>query len=1237
MDCWLKKKLVVPVLLGLLGGAAAGQTGSAVTYTRAGASSARYGAVTDPREDLSLDNGWRTVASATDSNAYRGFTEPGFSDTRWKSIDVPHNWDAYGGYRRLRHGNLHGYAWYRRWLTIDNPQKGRRYFLWFEGVSSYATVWVDGRQVGYHAGGRTSFTLDITPVLQPGRHTYLLAVRADHPAFIRDLPWVCGGCSDERGFSEGSQPMGIFRPVHLIVTNDLRVTPFGVHIWNDTTVTTHQAALFLETEIKNYRPATAEPEIVNRLLDRNGVTIAITRHRQIISPGQMVTIPQKIPSIPRPHLWSVSDPYLYTLVTGLVENGRIIDRVITPYGIRRIRWPDATAGGGHPFLLNGKPVFINGIAEYEHRLGQSHAFSATEIRARVMQIKAAGFNAFRDAHQPHNLRYQAYWDKLGMLWWPQLSAHIWYDSPAFRQNFKTLLIDWVKERRNSPSLVLWGLQNESKLPEDFARECTKLIRELDPTASSQRKITTCNGGSGTDWDIPQNWTGTYGGDPATYAADLRRQVLVGEYGAWRTLDDHAEAPYGPAAAMSEDRMSQLMETKIRLAETVKDQVAGHFAWLYASHDNPGRVQSGEGWRELDRIGPVNYKGLLSSWEEPTDAYYLYRSNYAPKETSPMVYIVSHTWPDRWTSPGKKSGIIVYSNCDEVELFNDVHRLSLGRRRRKGIGSHFQWDSADIRYNVLYAVGYVNGKEVARDYIVLHHLPPAPHVTAFFTGDNRLTAPQPGYHYIYRVNCGGPDYTDSHGHVWMADRHLASPAPDGTGTDGIPAIPGSSMSGAAPAYWGSTSWTDDYPGLPPFFASQRRTDDPIAGTEDGPLFQDFRYGLDRLGYSFPVQDGDYRVELYFVEPWLGTGGGLDCTGWRLFDVVVNDSTVIKDLDLWKEAGHDKALKRTVRVHITGGRLVISFPHAVAGQAIICAIAIATLDGQVQPAPASPGLIGDWTVREGAEAGAWRVGSWLDTGDPQYTGDAITFSSLPPNLYGAEWIRGPGLYKGEEDSVAHFRVTQASDVFIGIDARIKNRPDWLKDYEDTKTSMENDAATGNIFKVFRKRFPAGATVWLGRSGGEDGGAGNAGTSGGADRPMMTGGVAGVDPHPRMYTVVVCPATTLEPAYDSKPVTTYKDGNTRGDTTEWNIAVGVGDVYSLTIRYRYLPAGTASGRLEVRSEDGSLLKEEKVSFSMTLPTKWNDLNSSTGTMINAGHYTIRLIADHPEGLTVRELQVQ
>ena len=129
-------------------------------------------------------------------------------------------------------------------------------------------------------------------------------------------------------------------------------------------------------------------------------------------------------------------------------------------------------------------------------------------------------------------------------------------------------------------------------------------------------------------------------------------------------------------------------------------------------------------RGLGRVGFVNYKGIISAWGEPLDAYYLYRANYVSADKQPMVYIVSHTWPDRWLMPGKKDGIRVFSNCEEVELFNGVKETSLGRKKNPGCGEHFVWDNVDVENNVLYTVGYENGQEVAHDVVVLHHLPKA---------------------------------------------------------------------------------------------------------------------------------------------------------------------------------------------------------------------------------------------------------------------------------------------------------------------------------------------------------------------------------------------------------------------------------------------------------------------------------------------------------------------------------
>ncbi len=1064
-----------------------------------------------PRHSVVLDTHWRTVAVETGAAAPAGVETAAFDDHAWRAVDVPHNWDEYEGARQVRHGDRHGTAWYRRSFAVASLEKNQRLFLFFEGVGSYATVWVNGRLVGRHAGGLTTFTLDITPAAHPGADN-LLVVRADHPAGIRDLPWVCGGCEQATGFSEGTEPFGIFRPVHLITTDAVRIEPFGVHVWNDADVTAASARIHVTTEIKNYGATPRTFTLLTRILPRSYVAgvadpglggkreqtdalgsaalselacssplsttpLSTTRTAVTLAPGETRIVVPEPSVIMSPRLWSPDSPFLYTLDSELIPDAQeaargrgvpprsaVGDRLDTAFGIRAIHWPEPGDSDGR-FLVNDRPVFINGVCDYEHNLGNNHAFTAEQVCARVGEIEAAGFNAFRDAHTPHNLRFQSYWDADGVLWWPQFGAHIWFDTPEFRANFKALLRDWVKERRNSPSLVLWGLQNESVLPADFAAECAAIIRELDPTASTQRKITTCNGGTGTDWNVPQNWSGTYSGNPLAYADDLRRQRLVGEYGAWRSLGLHTEGGFEPKGPLSEDRMTALLETKVRLAESVRDQVCGHFLWLLTTHSNPGRTvgdhgeQFDDGIRPLDHVSPANNKGLFTLWGEPLDAYEMYRSNFTAAAAHPMVYIASHTWPDRWTKPGRKSGIVVYSNCDEVELFNDLGGLSLGRRTRTGRGTHFEWDDVDVETNILYAEGRVGGQVVARDLVQLHHLPAASRFAAAQQAEPDLLAPAPGRNYVYRVNCGGPDYTDTDGNLWLADRAYAR--------------------GDA---WGSLSWAAAYPNLDPRFGSVRKTYDPIVGTRDPALFQTYRYGRDQLRYRFSLPNGDYTVELYFAEPWYGdrriagtprSATELDCTGWRLFDVAVNGHTILHDLDLWREAGRAGAVKKTVSGHVANGYLELSFPRVAAGQAVISAIAISTADRSVRPAALPVAFISDLGASNPKHTSAYQVRHALDTADATYSDAPGGFTALPLDLLDSDWIQGPSASPTE---AIEFRVNRDATVYVAH-ADAASLPAWLRDWTATHETVATNAASDAKFTVFRHDFSAGAFATLG----------------------------------------------------------------------------------------------------------------------------------------------------------------
>ena len=774
----------------------------------------------------------RTLYSLNDRWLSTCYPE-GTTDTlEVKNITLPHNWDDYYGYRQYVHGNLHGRARYVRRFTLvglhaadkqplsaDSIRRSAEnllYMLHLEGAGSYVTVRVNGHELTTHRpAGRIVTSIDITRHLRfdNPRVENELIIECEHPSNITDMPWVCGGWSSEWGFSEGSAPFGLFREVNIEVTDRLRVEPFGVHAWANEDLDT----VFVDTEVHNYFNH-GENCVVQTVIEGR-----LRKETFMLGAGMTTTVRQAIPmrDVKLQH-WSLAKPQLYDVQT-VVMRGRqheVVDRVQTEVGFTNIKWPARNDAGeladaDHRFYLNGEPIFINGTCEYEHLFGQSHALADEEIDYRCAMIRHMGFNAFRDAHQPHNLRYQQHWAREGMLWWPQFSAHIWYDTPLFRENFKVLLRQWVKERRNNPSIILWGLQNESTLPADFAHECAEIIREMDPKSRAEnglhsgRLITTCNGGSGTDWNVVQNWSGTYGGNLEAYGTELSKgdQLLNGEYGGWRTVGLHDKQDRLPVSAFdskaswSEEHQCALLHAKMSLAYLKRDSLCGHFQWILASHDNPGRQQPDEFLRTIDKVGPCNYKGLLTALWEPTDAYYLYVAWGA---------FLRNEWPDGTPLPTEL-------------LARDMVRLG-------------------YQYEGLPLPDYLLDETATADCTRAH--------LHDYARQTSSLAPEPGRVYLYRYNCGGDRLTDSYDNVWMGDDTRYS------------------HSWAQRPQFAADS-------LNPFLASQAEVRgwvlDPqepygslLAAMTDQPLLRQYRYGRHELRFSFPLPPGPlYQVDLWFV--------------------------------------------------------------------------------------------------------------------------------------------------------------------------------------------------------------------------------------------------------------------------------------------------------------------------------------------------------------------------------------
>jgi hypothetical protein len=411
-----------------------------------------------------------------------------------------------------------------------------------------------------------------------------------------------------------------------------------------------------------------------------------------------------------------------------------------------------------------------------------------------------------------------------------------------------------------------------------------------------------------------------------------------------------------------------------------------------------------------------------------------------------------------------------------------------------------------------------------------------------------------------------------------------------------------------------SWTRLFPELPANFASQRRSFSPVKNTKDWKLFQDFRYGKDKLTYTFnDLPAGEYMVELYFMEPWIGVGGEVNAEGKRVFDVAINGKTVIDDLDIWAEAGTNRVIKKISKVKVNNGRIVISFPESKSGQALISAIAIASAQTgkMLQSAPKEP-VTSDYS---------WQY--WMDIGDRLFEDNNIRFNALPPVLYGANWIR----FKNREitrDMI--FGDTMALDLYIAVQ-HPEQYKDRLTGFENTNTTIVTDEQGGKTYSVFRKQIPAwnSVSVWAGGD----------------------------------MIIMQQRAGKMQPAYDLKPVTPYRSnvaqisegimkdslngrlcciiqGNTPV-SIQWPVQTGVGDIYSVTLKYYYPGSTVVKGRLQLYDAGGNRMMDEEVQFTFTREGKWNQFTVNTGTQINAGNYTVKLILEQAAGLAISGIEIQ
>ena len=362
---------------------------------------------------------------------------------------------------------------YRYSKSFRVPQEwcGRSVTLEFEGVYMRSEVFVNGQLVGGRPSGYAIFYIELDNFLSYGSDNLVEVV-----AHNNDEP-------NSRWYS-GS---GIYRPVHLLLGDRLRVTPNGLRL---TTKSIEKFAAVVEvaTEILNDGPERHAVTVATRLTtaSTSGTAIGPFEEQVCVEPGETKTVRQVL-SVPAVKMWSPQSPHLYSATVQVLEGDQVLDEARTEFGIRTLIL-DPRFG----LRINGNTVKLRGACiHHDNGVIGAHTLDAAEDR-RIRILKESGFNAIRSAHNPLSRATLRACDRHGMLVMDELTDVWWHPkgnfdySLEFEQWWERDMEALVAKDFNHPSVVMYSIGNEimeTATPRGITqnRVMADRIRELDPT------------------------------------------------------------------------------------------------------------------------------------------------------------------------------------------------------------------------------------------------------------------------------------------------------------------------------------------------------------------------------------------------------------------------------------------------------------------------------------------------------------------------------------------------------------------------------------------------------------------------------------------------------------------------------------------------------------------------------------------------------------------------------------
>ena len=601
------------------------------------------------RNTLSLNHKWSFSKAAN--------VIPTEIDIKWDFVNLPHSWNAIDGQDG---GNdyFRGTAYYAKKLNKEDIPTGEQYYLELCGANSSADVYVNGKHMGHHDGGYSTWRVNITQALTEIENMIVVAV--DNAANDRVYPQM----ADFTFYG------GLYRNVNLIA---VPASHFDLDYYGGPGIKV--------TPVMSGSDANVEVEVFltgSKLGQQVCYTIADAQGNVVAETTCTDTKANFV--IKNVHKWhGRKDPYLYHVKAELVENGEVLDYVTTRFGCRSYQI-DPNRG----FILNGEEYPLRGVSRHQDRWGIGNALLPEHHREDMEYICEMGATTIRLAHYQHDQYFYDLCDEYGQVVWaeiPYISQHM----ATGRENTISQMKELIVQNYNHPSIVVWGLSNEitmkgEKDPDllDNHRVLNDLCHKMDKTRLTTMACVSMCPMDAEYVDIPDtvsynHYFGWYGGETSMngpwfdkfHATHPNQPIGCSEYGC-EALNWHTSKP--TQGDYTEEYQAYYHEELIKCFAARPYMWATH-VWNMFDFGADARAEGGENGQ--------NHKGLMTfDRKYKKDSFFAYKAWLNPE---PMVHICGKRYVDRVEDVTK---VTVYSNCSCVELF--ANGISLGVQQYNGL-------------------------------------------------------------------------------------------------------------------------------------------------------------------------------------------------------------------------------------------------------------------------------------------------------------------------------------------------------------------------------------------------------------------------------------------------------------------------------------------------------------------------------------------------------------------------